>query len=529
MHGNGARHQRDAQAIWDEFIKVPGREDDEQKAEAFRTAVREHAALEGAHLNGYQEVQRAANLAGAGLWNTDNILAWELDAAAANRRAARREAKRNNVTPIGDAKKRATTGTKPKQQPTPPKQGDWMKLLRFDPENKLKPTMSNVALILTHDNAWRGKIAHNSFTHRDCLVSEPPWRPEYKGAAAFVVGQAWADVDDDRVVMWFAHEYKIQIKAADAAAAVRVAAGANSINPPLDYYEALVWDGLPRAGKWLTTYMGCEDTAYNNHVGRWWLISGVARSYQPGCQVDHTLILEGKQGRGKSQALRALAGDGWFTDDLEDFTKKDAVQQLCGKKIVELSELDNLRKADVAEIKAFLTRQVDDIRLPYARHPVPMPRQCVFAGSTNNAKYFRDETGNRRFWPVKCIGKIDRHGLARDRDQLWAEAVHLYKTGSKWHPEDPVMLSEIERQQEDRREELPWENIIRAYVERRKPDELISTDEILTGPLDKKTPTWNQQDTRAVGACMRSLGYEPTRKRREDGSQERGWWKRSES
>jgi predicted P-loop ATPase len=152
--------------------------------------------------------------------------------------------------------------------------------------------------------------------------------------------------------MWFAHEYKIQIKAADAAAAVRVAAGANSINPPLDYYEALVWDGLPRAGKWLTTYMGCEDTAYNNHVGRWWLISGVARSYQPGCQVDHTLILEGKQGRGKSQALRALAGDGWFTDDLEDFTKKDAVQQLCGKKIVELSELDNLRKADVAEIKA---------------------------------------------------------------------------------------------------------------------------------------------------------------------------------
>jgi predicted P-loop ATPase len=130
---------------------------------------------------------------------------------------------------------------------------------------------------------------------------------------------------------------------------------------------------------------------------------------------------------------------------------------------------------------------------------------------------------------VKCIGKIDRHGLARDRDQLWAEAVHLYKTGSKWHPEDPVMLSEIERQQEDRREELPWENIIRAYVERRKPDELISTDEILTGPLDKKTPTWNQQDTRAVGACMRSLGYEPTRKRREDGSQERGWWKRSES
>jgi putative DNA primase/helicase len=133
----------------------------------------------------------------------------------------------------------------------------------------------------------------------------------------------------------------------------------------------------------------------------------------PGCQVDHTLLIEGPQGIQKSKSLRTLAGDEWFADHISGFGTKDSRIELAGKWIFEFSEL-RVRRGEIERVKAFLTARTDHFRLPYSRRAEDVPRSCVFAASVNDETSLTDETGNRRFWPVKC-GVIDVDGIGKDR------------------------------------------------------------------------------------------------------------------
>lgn len=212
------------------------------------------------------------------------------------------------------------------------------------------------------------------------------------------------------------------------------------VNPLRVHLKGFQWDGTKRLDSWLTTYLGVRENEYTRAVGRKWFISAVARGMSPGCQADHMLILEGKQGYGKSQALRILGG-AYYSEFSRGMTNsssnhKDMVATLSGKLIIEMSELATIKKADIESLKAILTTTVDDARLAYERESRGFPRTCVFAGSTNEVgqAYIADVTGARRFWPVVVgeEGPAKLELLKQDRDQLWAEAVEAYENGEDW-------------------------------------------------------------------------------------------------
>jgi predicted P-loop ATPase len=183
--------------------------------------------------------------------------------------------------------------------------------------------------------------------------------------------------------------------------------------------------------------------------------------------------------------------------------------QTRGVWIIELSELDSLTHSEVARIKAFMSRTTDRFRPPYGMRLVESPRQCVFAGTVNHSTYLRDETGGRRFWPIAC-GRIDVDALARDRDQLWAEAKARFEAGAVWWLETAELVRMASDQQIERYEGDPWEEVIAPWVDTRAS---VSISEVLERCLQKAQALWTQTDKNRAARCLRALRWERYRER----------------
>ena len=401
---------------------------------------------------------------------------------------------------------------------------DTLRHLIVTAQGAAKPSLANAITILRDAAEWKGVLAYNEFNLCTVARRKPPWQK--------VADSDWTDSDDIRAADWLQRN-GIDIKPRTAAEAAQVVAEENRFHPVKEHFEALRWDCTPRLNAWLTTYLGVEKTKFSQAVGSRWLISAIARIYQPGCRADYVLLLEGPQGVQKSTALRALAiKDEWFTDHISDFDNKDSRLELHGKLIIELGELARIRGSNVEKVKTFLTATADNFRPPYGRRPQHIPRTNVFAASTNSDTPFTDETGNRRFWPVRC-GKIDIDALMRDRAQLWGEALQRYRNGEPWWLDTDELNQLAKDEQEERYETGVWDETILPWL--KNPNQrteydagaridipvepfnssrnAVTVTDILVHAVGKDIEKCTQADRNQVTRCLRHAKWKESRKR----------------
>jgi predicted P-loop ATPase len=295
----------------------------------------------------------------------------------------------------------------------------------------------------------------------------------------------------------------IGVNVATTEKAVEAVARDRSFHPVIDYLDGLKHDGKGRVGNWLSTYLGAAENTYHEHVGRAMMVGAVARIYRPGCKNDNMPIFEGLQGALKSTAIRTLFAP-WFTDELADFGSKDSAMQMRGAWGIEVSELDAMSKSEVSRIKAFISRTTDRFRPPYGSRIIESPRSCVFWGSTNSDRYLKDETGGRRFWPVK-VGKIDIAGLEAVRDQLWAEAVILFDANYPWWIVKPEILRQVEDEQRQRYVGDVWDAIVERYVQGLTE---VTLEKIMRDGIGIPVASCGQSEQNRAVACLKSLGFQ---------------------
>mgnify|MGYP000879204394 CR=1 FL=1 len=302
---------------------------------------------------------------------------------------------------------------------------DVIKELKWATKDVAHPTANNLNIIFQYDPILSGRFVYNSFENKRYVVKDLPWRT-IKGMELMV------DTDYNCIRNYIDVIYGISAcgKIDDALALTFTK---NRINPVHDFLSGLKWDGKKRIDSLLVDYFGAVDNQYTHEAIRKSLVAAVARIYQPGIKFDSVLVLCGAQGTKKSSFFHKLGKD-WFSDTFTTVQGKESFEQLQGKWIIEMGELAGLRKAEVESIKHFIAKQQDNFRPAYGRTTENFPRQCVFFGTTNNHNFLRDPSGNRRFWPIDVVPHLIRKDVwgtefQESIDQIWAEAVHLYKAG----------------------------------------------------------------------------------------------------
>jgi predicted P-loop ATPase len=345
----------------------------------------------------------------------------------------------------------------------------WEARLLIGAQNEILSRIENFAICLEQHPEWLGALRFNEFSNRVIVEESAP------------AGIQRGPLDDHTVIdirCWL-ERYFLPGGDEKVRAAIDKAARLHSFHPVRNYIEQIKWDQRRRLERFFQTYFGAAgNDHYLAEVATMFLISAVARVFWPGCQADHLLVLEGRQGIYKSQGLRALFGAEYFTDQMPNLDSKDASLQLRGKWLIEFAEFDTLSKHEPSTVKAYVTRRVDVYRPPYGRQTVEVPRQTVFAATVNLQEYLTDEE-NRRFWPVRC-GWVDVAALERDRDQIWGEAYALYRRGAIWWP-DGELKTEFEQEQEARQIESPYLARVVAWLDKPKTrDEIVQDPKWLT-------------------------------------------------
>ncbi|MFD1954279.1 VapE domain-containing protein [Paenibacillus thailandensis] len=361
--------------------------------------------------------------------------------------------------------------TAPAENDEDPEPDDWKEKLEVHHKTgAILPTAGNVELLLEH-GPWRGVLAYDAFGNTEVIRRPLPWRDRERPGRSY---EPWLGADDKRLQHWFAKVHGIN-SAKTIQNAFTEVVHRNTFHPIKAFVESAEWDGVPRAERLFIDYLGAADTHYTRQATRKMLLAAVARLYHPGCKFDQMLVLVGPQGAGKSSLLAKL-GREWFSDSLRTFENKEAGEHLQSGWIFEIGELSAMKKTEVEEVKAFLSKTEDRYRVAYDRQVSEFPRKCVFFGTTNTREFLRDATGNRRFWPIEVDPARAAYShwdhltepLVR---QIWAEALSWFKAGESLEL-DREAREAAERQQASHMESDPREGLIQEWLESEEMDEL---------------------------------------------------------
>ena len=300
----------------------------------------------------------------------------------------------------------------------------WAEALVIDNKGGYISSASNLNLIFANDQKIKGLFRQNDFDGKRYLFGTTPWRK-------ITEPEVFKNVDYSGIRNYIETVYGIigSLKVDDSLA---LEFEKRSFHPVRDYLTGLIWDGTQRVDTFLIDYFGADNDSYTREAIRKTLVGAVARVIHPGVKFDLVLTLVGYQGTGKSTMVTKL-GKGWSSDTFTTVQGKEAFEQLQGAWLIEMAELDGLRKAEVESIKHFISKQEDTFRPAYARTSETYKRQCVFIGTTNNKDFLRDPSGNRRFMPVDIAPAKATKSIfdiaPEEIDQVWAEAVECYEKG----------------------------------------------------------------------------------------------------
>jgi len=500
LNGAGVEYQDDAatQARFIDFLKyvaepsVAGQGGDNN---AFRVAAtaRDYALSPATTLELMLE-----------LWNPKCSPPWTVEDLKVKVKNAYEYAQKTvgNAHPSADFHPISGETIKPKRRP------QWI----FGKNGKPINNFSNLLTFMQIDGSdLKDIFGYNEFTGRVEFLKAAPWHD-----SGFEPGRAVGDNDLKLLKGYLAVSHKFETNIQKIEEAVVNAAFALKFHPVREYLNKLdKWDGEKRLDTWLIDYLGAGDTEFIRAAGRKTICAAVMRVLFPGCKYDYVLVLEGAQGIGKSSVCKILGGE-WASDSPIDPHSKDTIQLMQGRWIIEIAELEYTRKSEADAIKAFLTRSTDMARLAFGRVPSHFPRQSIFIASKNpgaDGTYLKDDTGNRRYWPVYCEpigGQVDFAGLAAARDQLFAEALVKLKKGEKLFMDTKALEIEAQQAVATRHAEHHWTEVIASWIamQKEKPAFLTSR-EIYLGAIGGTDRTMGRKEQLGIATAMRGLGWAP--------------------
>ncbi len=370
-------------------------------------------------------------------------------------------------------------------------------LLKYTEKGVPAATIDNFAAILNNDPELKDKF----------WLNELSMTPERSINGKM---QRWTDADDSWLRGYFERKYRMYSppKLLDALETVWQA---HQYHPIRDRIKSLTWDGRPRLKRMLIKWLHADDCPYSEEVARLIFAGGIHRVFEPGCKFEDMAVLIGqKQGEGKSTFVRMLAMDDKFFREVNEIDGQRGSEAVEGAWICEVSELLALKRSkEVEAAKSYFSRQVDAYRRPFDRRVTELPRQCIFVGTTNNAQFLTDKTGNRRYYPVICqsdgrelFNRADE--LRADIAQCWAEAYALYQRGKMPPFLDKSLIDDARWKQEDALEDDYRVGMIAKYLNDKQPGDTVCIIELWGRALGEDfKPT--RKDSNEISAILQNM------------------------